>query len=237
MRTAHADRTANMEELRMKKVLIGSILAAAVAFGVSAAEPIGIDVGVDVTIDGFESDADLGVSLKPSVAYKRSISGIDAKATLSYSFPVYEEVDDGVIGTKLYGSKAFALSDTFTLTPGLTVHYTYNTALDEDQSGFGIEPEATLAYGNFYTLLTVPYFFVPDTAVDIYLEEGASFGAVSPYVYGDYAFEPDAKLASIGLGATYAWNAWTFGFDSSWSGFGDDEDVAFTQVLKVKYSF
>jgi hypothetical protein len=228
-----------MEEFSMKKLVIGSLLAAIAAFAVSAAEPIGMEVGVDFGIFGFEADSDLGATAKPFAAYKHNFAGVDTKTTLSYDFPIYKDflADEGTFGAKVYGTKSFTLSDTLSLTPGLTVRYAYNTALDDDQSKFGIEPEATLGYGKFYTLLSAPIYFVPDSAFDLYLEEGGSFGAVSPYLYGQYAINPDAKLAAIGWGVSYAWKAWTFLADGSWGGFGDDEDVAYYQLLRVKYSF
>lgn len=228
-----------MEEFSMKKLLFISAILAAVTVGAFAADPIGVEVGTEIGISGFEADSDLAASLKPFVAYKRTVAGIDGKATLSYGFPAYEDfkADKGTIGAKVYGSKSFTLNETFTLTPGLTVRYTYDTVAEEDESTFGIDPEATLGYGKFYTLLTGITTFVPDSKFTLYVEEGASFGAISPYVYTDYAISPDAKFADFGLGVVYGWKAWTFYADGSWSGFGDDEDVTYYQLLKVKYSF
>jgi hypothetical protein len=221
----------------MKKLLLATLLLAAAAFSVSAADPIGVEVGTDVKIFGFESD--LGVSAKPFVAYKRTVAGIDGKATLSYGYPVYEDflIDEGTIGVKVYGSKTFTLNDTFTLTPGLTVAYGYDTAAEEDESSFELDPEVTLAYGKFYTLLTGITGLVPESTFTLYVEEGTSIGAFSPYVFLDYAISPDVEFADFGLGASYGWNAWTFLAEGSFSGFGDDEDVAYAQLLKVKYSF
>jgi hypothetical protein len=219
----------------MKKLLLGSLLAVVAAFGLSAAEPIGIDLGLDVGIYGFESD--IGLSLDPSIAYNRTVAGIDASATLDYAFPIYEEYVDGVIGLELYGSKSFALSDTLNVVPGLTIAYAYDTNAEEDESSFGIEPEATLEYGNYYGLLSLPIGFVPDSAFDIYLEVGGSFGDLSAYVSGDYAVSPDAQLAAIGLGVEYPYKAFTFGADGEFTGFGEDEDVVYAQTLSVTYSF
>lgn len=223
----------------MKKLFIVSLLVAVAAFSASAAEPIGVEVGVDFGIYGFEADSDLGATAKPFAAYKHNFAGVDTKTTLSYDFPIYEDflADEGTFGAKVYGSKSFTLNETFSLTPGLTVRYSYNTALDDDQSKFGIEPEATLGYSKYYTLLSAPITLTPDSTFDLYLEEGGSFGAFSPYVYGQYAFNPDSKLAAIGFGVSYGWKAWTFLADGSWSGFGDGEDVAYYQLLRVKYSF
>jgi hypothetical protein len=228
-----------MEEFSMKKLLIVSLLAAVAAFGVSAAEPLGVEVGVDFGISGFEADSDLGATAKPFAAYKRNFAGVDTKTTLSYDFPVYEDfkADKGTFGAKVYGSKSFTLNETFTLTPGLTVRYSYDTAKDDDQSKFGIDPEATLGYGKYYTLLQGIATFVPDSTFDLYLEEGGSFGAFSPYVYGQYAFNPDSELAYLGFGVSYSVKAWTFLADGSWGGFGDGDDVAYSQLLRVKYSF
>lgn len=217
----------------MKKLLLGSLLTAALAFGLSAAEPIGIDLGLEVGLYGFETD--LGASLKPSVAYNRTVAGIDGSVTLSYDFPVYQDVSEGVLGFELYGSKSFALSDTLSLVPGLTVSYGYDTAIDEDQSSFGIEPEATLNYGAFYTLVSAPIAFVPDSAFDLYLEEGGTFGPISAYVSADYAISPDAKFSTLGFGLEYPVAAWTFGADGALSGF--DDEIVYAQTLSVKYSF
>lgn len=219
----------------MKKLIIGSLLTAVAVFGLSAAEPIGIDLGLDIGIYGFESD--IGVALDPSITYNRTVAGIDASVTLDYAFPIYEEYVDGVIGLELYGSKSFALSDTLNLVPGLTIAYAYDTNAEDDESSFGIEPEATLEFGNYYALLSLPQAFVPDSATDIYLELGAGFGELSAYVSGDYAIAPDAQLASIGFGVEYPFGAWTFGADGELSGFGDEEDVVYGQTLSVTYSF
>ncbi len=219
----------------MKKLLLGSLLAATVAFGLSAAEPIGIDLGLDIGISGFESD--IGVSLDPSIAYNRTVAGIDASVTLDYDFPVYEEYVDGTIGLELYGSKSFALSDSLTLVPGLTLAYAFDTNAEEDESSFGIEPEATLEYGAYYTLVSVPIAFVPDSAFDLYIEEGGSFGDLSAYVSAGIAISPDAKFSTIGFGVEYPVGAWTFGADGELSGFGADEDVVYAQTLSVGYSF
>lgn len=217
----------------MKKLLLGSLLSAVLVFVLSAAEPIGIDLGLDLGLYGFESD--LGASLKPSVAYNRTVVGIDGSLTFSYDFPVYEEVSEGVLGFELYGSKTFSLSDSLSLVPGLNVWYTYDTALDEDQAGFGVTPEATLNYGNFYTLVSMSIAFVPDSATGLYLEEGGSFGPVSAYVSAEYAVSPDADFSTLGFGGEYSLGAWTFGADGSLSGF--DDEVVYAQTLRVKYSF
>jgi hypothetical protein len=226
-----------MEEFSMKKLLFISAILAAVTVGAFAADPIGIDVGSDINFDGVNTD--LVADMNPFIAYKHNVAGISAKATLSYDFPIYQDflIDEGTFQAKVYGSKTFSLSDTLSLTPGLTVRYYYNTALDEDQSKFRLDPEATLGYGKFYTLLVGKTTLVPDSAFTLYVEEGTSIGAFSPYVYFDYNISPDAELGDIGLGVAYGWKAWTFVADGSFYGFKDDEDLTYYQSFQVKYSF
>jgi len=255
---------------KVSSILAGLlILTASQAF---AADPLGFTVGTELGIYNISNQTDPATNLgvKPtmllgvSVDWFKSIGNLDVEFFVMKNIaltPAKSSIYAWMAANLYYEIDAFynlKLSDSFTLTPGISYQSNYYTAGITNGDGVftagavteaaAIEPSVKANFGAFAVKIgdNIMPAYVASNSIDrpiheVYIQPSILLGDLSAYVRGDFQFY-DFRMAwlkwgvSKGLGSgvsLYSYGSWNFyNTNNTYSAFN-----FYNQSLGVSFAF
>lgn len=215
----------------MKKLALVFVVAAASVFAVNA-EPLGIDVGVDIGVNGLTAD-EIGLSASPWIGYGTALGGLDVYFTLGYDATVTPDFNSDDVYLDIGLSKSFG-----DLTAALAIT---NTLYLGDAGGYGLdlEPSVSYAIGDL-TLgaalpMAMPFDYYKDFTLGLGVSADYAVGDLGLGAYADFSVSPDFSFDDVGVTVSYPLAGISFGLDACFSGF--DTELGVDLTISASYSF